>query len=104
VYPIHVHCSLIDGVIWQYAFLQNSIHAEVFIPAKYIARYYALCDFFGVENHNFGDGIVGNGANNRKTRSLKLTVLHGLNVPEVEWNGIAGQAVAAMITLFERVS
>ena len=103
-YPIRVHCSLIDGVIWQYAFQQNSIHAEVFIPAPHVARYDALRQFLGVNGHDFGDGILGNGANNGITRSLKLTVPHCLNAPQAEWDEIADEAVAAMTSLFGRVS
>ncbi len=101
--PIRVHCSLIDGVIWQYAFQQNSIHAEVFIPVPYVARYDALRKFLGTTGHDFGDGIVGNGAKNGRTRSIKLTVPRGLNAPTSEWNEIAQQAVAAMTALFDRV-
>jgi hypothetical protein len=99
-----VHCSLIDGVFWQYAFQQNSIHAEVFIPAPYIARYDALRNFLGVAGHDFGDGILGNGVNNGETRSIKLTIPRGLNAPQNQWDEIAQQAVAAMVTLFDRVS
>ena len=102
--PIRVHCSLIDDVIWQYAFNQNSIHAEVFIPAQHIARYDALRDFLGVANHDFGDGIMGNGGENGQTRSIKLTIHPGLHAPKNEWDKIAQQAVAAMVTLFNRVS
>ena len=102
--PVRVHCSLIDGVFWQYAFQQNSIHTEVFIPGQHIDRYDALCEFLGVVEHDFGDGIMGNGANNGITRSIKLTIPHGLNAPQNEWDEIAQQAVAAMITLFTRVS
>jgi len=102
--PLRVHCSLIDGVVWQYAFQQTSIHAEVFIPARHVARYDALREFLGVAGHDFDDGIVGNGAKNGRTRSIKLTVPRGLNASPGEWNEIARQAVAAMTTLFDRVS
>ena len=102
--PIRVHCSLIDGVIWQYAFQKNSIHAEVFIPRHHIARYDALRAFLGVDEDDFGDGILGNGAKNGKTRSIKLTIPRGLNAPPNEWDEIAQLAVAAMTTLFDRVS
>lgn len=101
--PIRVHCSLIDGVIWQYAFQQNSIHAEVFIPARHIARYDALGRFLGAKGHDFGDDIMGNGGANGKTRSIKLTVRRGLNAPQNEWDGIGRQAVSAMNVLFDRV-
>jgi hypothetical protein len=101
--PIRVHCSLIDGVIWQYAFQQNSIHAEVFIPAKHIASYDALREFLAVIGHDFGDGIVGNGAKNGDTRSIKLTIECGMKAPQNEWDQIADEAVAAMKTLFGRV-
>ena len=102
--PVRVLCRLINGVFWQYAFQQNSIHAEVFIPAPYIACYDALRIFLGVEGHDFGDGILGNGARNGRTRSIKLTIPRGLNAPENQWDEIAQQAVAAMVTLFNRVS
>ena len=102
--PLRVHCSLIDGVIWQYAFQQSSIHAEVFIPAKHIASYDALREFLAAIGHDFGDGIMGNGAKNGDTRSIKLTIPRGLNAPQDQWDEIAQQAVAAMSTLFGRVS
>jgi hypothetical protein len=101
--PLRVHCSLIDGVIWQYAFPQNSIHAEVFIPANHIASYDALRESLAVIGHDFGDGIQGNGAKKRKTRSIKLTIPRGLSAPQDQWDEIAQQAVAAMTTLFGRV-
>ena len=102
--PFRVHCSLIDDVTWQYAFQKNSIHAEVFIPRHHIARYDALRAFLGVDEDDFGDGILGNGAKNGKTRSIKLTIPRGLNAPPNEWDEIAQLAVAAMTTLFDRVS
>jgi hypothetical protein len=102
--PLRVHCSLIDGVFWQYAFHKSRLHAEVFIPKQSIARYDALRVFLGVANHDFGNGIRGNGANNGKTRSIKLTIPRALNAPQNEWDEIAHQAVAAMATLFNRVS
>lgn len=101
--PIRVHCSLSDGVIWQYAFQKNCIHAEVFIPTQHAARYDALRCFLGVSDHDFGDCIVGNGAKNGRTRSLKLTLERGLSAPEREWNDIAKQAVSAMDVIFNRV-
>ena len=101
--PIRVHCCLIDGVIWQYAFQKESIHAEVFIPAQHIARYDALRVFLGVANDDFGDGIVGNGTRNGKTRSLKLTVPRGLNAPKNQWDEVALKTVSVMTTLFNRV-
>ena len=101
--PIRVHCSLIDGVVWQYALQQTSIHAEVFIPARHVARYDALRHFLGVNGHDFGDGIVGNGAKNGRTRSIKLTWPRGLNAPQNQWDEIARQAVSVMTTLFNRV-
>jgi hypothetical protein len=102
--PIRLHCSLIDGVFWQYAFQQKSIHAELFIPTQHIARYDALCTFLGVADHNFGDGINGNGFKGGITRSIKLTINRGLNAPKNEWDEIAQNAVGAMVTLFDRVS
>lgn len=102
--PLRVHCSLIDGVVWKYAFQQTSIHAEVFIPAQHIDLYDALRAFLEVADHDFGNGILGNGAKNGRTRSIKLTVPRGLNAPPSEWDEIAQQAVAAMTTLFNRVS
>jgi hypothetical protein len=101
--PIRVHCCLIDGVIWQYAFQKESIHAEVFIPAQHIARYDALRVFLGDANDDFGDSIVGNGAKNGKTRSIKLTVRRGLNAPQNQWDEVARQAVSAMCVIFSRV-
>lgn len=101
--PVRVHCRLIDGVHWQYAFQQKSIHAEVFIPAKFIARYDALRSFHNIPDHDFGDGIMGNGAKNGVTRSLKLTVARGLNTPQNEWDKIAKQTVFAMGLLFNLV-
>lgn len=103
-HPLRVHCSLIDGVFWQYAFHKSRLHAEVFIPKQSIARYDALRAFLGVANHDFGDGIHGNGAKNGLTRSIKLTISRGLDAPQNEWDEIAQQAVAAMATLFNRVS
>ena len=102
--PVRVHCSRIDGIDWQYSFQQNNIHAEVFIPPQHIARYDALRAFLGVEGHDFGDGIMGNGADNGITRSIKLTIPCGLNAPRNKWDEIAGQAIVAMATLFDRVS
>ncbi len=101
--PVRVHCRQIDGVDWQYAFHQTKLHAEVFIPAKHVARYNALRKYLGVTDHNFGDGIRGNGAKNGKTRSIKLTVPQGLNAPQNDWHAIADQAVDAMAILFDRV-
>ena len=90
-------------MIWQYAFQKESIHAEVFIPAQHIARYDALRVFLGVANDDFGDGIVGNGTRNGKTRSLKLTVPRGLNAPKNQWDEVALKTVSVMTTLFNRV-
>jgi hypothetical protein len=101
--PVRVHCRLIDGVLWQYAFQQNNIHAEVFIPAEHVARYDMLRRFLGVNNHDFGDHIVGNGAANGKTRSVKLTLNRGLNAPQNEWDEIAKESVSNMKVLFNRV-
>ena len=103
-HPLRVHCRLIDGVFWQYAFHKSRLHAEVFMPRRHIARYDALRIFLGVAGHDFGDGILGNGANNGETRSIKFTIPRGLNAPQNEWDEIAQQAVAAMVTLFDRVS
>jgi N-glycosylase/DNA lyase len=47
---------------------------------------------------------MGNGAKNGDTRSIKLTIPRGLNAPQDQWDEIAQQAVAAMSTLFGRVS
>lgn len=102
VIPIRIHCSTIDGVIWQYAIHKAKIHAEVFIPFKHIARYNRLRDFLGVMGHDFGDGITGNGARNGRTRSLKLTIPHGLNSSQNEWVEISRRAVSAMNILFNR--
>lgn len=101
--PVRVHCRRIDGVDWQYAFHQTRIHAEVFIPARHVARYDALRHFLGVDGHDFGDGIRGNGERNGITRSLKLTIPRGLNAPQNEWDEIANEAVSAMTSLFDRV-
>lgn len=102
--PVRVHCSVVDGVIWQYAFHQSTIHAEVFIPARHVTRYEALRQFLGVDNHDFGDGIIGNGAANGKTRSLRLTVPCGLHAPQNKWDEIAELTISAMNVLFKRVS
>lgn len=102
-HPVRMHCSIVDGVIWQYSIQRKSIHAEVFVPARHITRYDALRLFMGVEEHDFGDGIYGNGAKNGKTRSLKVSVGRGLDSPQTEWDEIAKQAVSAMSTLFDRV-
>jgi len=102
--PIRVHCRGIDGLAYQYEFHNSLIHAEVFIPAPYIARYDALRNFLGVAGHDFGDGILGNWVNNGETRSIKFIIPRGLNAPENQWDEIAQQAVAAMVTLFDRVS
>jgi hypothetical protein len=101
--PVRVHCRSIDGIIWQYAFNNAMIHAEVFIPAQHVGRYDVLRHALGVDGHDFGDGILGNGENNGITRSLKLTIPRGLNAPQNEWDEIANEAVSAMITLFERI-
>ncbi len=101
--PVRVHCSLIDGVHWQYAFQQTSVHAQVFIPAQHVARYDALRAFLGAADHEFGDGIKGTGEKDGKTRSLKLTVPGGLKAPQSEWDGIAKQAVSVMGTLYNRI-
>ena len=79
------------------------IHAEVFFPAKNIRRYDDLRRVLGVENHDFGQGILGNGAKNGDTRSIKLTIPHGLNAQQNQWDKIANKAVAAMVTIFARV-
>ena len=79
------------------------IHAEAFFPAQNIARYDDLRRVLRVANHDFGQGILGNGAKNGKTRSIKLTITHGLNAPSASWNTIAQDAVTAMVTLFARV-
>jgi len=101
--PVRVHCERLNGVDWQYAFQENSIHAEVFFPADNIALYDDLRRVLGVANHDFGQSIQGNGANNGRTRSIRLTIPHGLNAPRDQWTTIANQAVAAMVTLFARV-
>ena len=80
------------------------IHAEAFFPAQNIARYDDLRRDLEVANHDFGEVILGNGAKNGKTRSIKLTIPHGLNTPQNQWAGIANQAVTAMVTLFARIS
>ena len=102
--PVRVHCERLNGVDWQYAFQENSIHAEVFFPADNIALYDDLRRVLGVANHDFGQGILGNGDNNGITRSIRLTITQGLNAPQNQWDEIARQAVTAMVTLFARVS
>jgi hypothetical protein len=102
--PIRVRCSRNSGMDWQYAFGQNQIHAELYIPNKLIARYDDLCRSLHIADHDFGDGIMGNGAKNAQTRSIKITIHQGLNAPQNEWANIARQAVAAMVTLFGRVA
>ena len=102
--PVRVHCERLNGVDWQYAFHQTMIHAEAFFPAQNIARYDDLRRDLEVANHDFGEVILGNGAKNGDTRSIKLTIPHGLNTPQNQWAGIANQAVTAMVTLFARIS
>ncbi len=102
--PIRVHCRLIDGVSWQYAFQDKCVHAQVFIPSGYIARYDALRSYLNVTDHDFGDGIKGTGHKEGKTRSLKKTVERGFNAPAHEWDQIAKEAVEAMSLLYNRIS
>ena len=101
--PVRVHCSIRDGVSWQYAVQKDGIHAQVFIPKQQRSRYDSLRTFLGVSDHDFGDGIVGTGFKNGKTCSLKLTVHRGTNAPESEWGSLAKESVSAMNRLFTRV-
>ena len=101
--PVRLHCKRLDKLDYQYAFCHTRVHAEVFIPRQCVTRYDDLMVFLKVADHDFGDGIKGNGAKNGKTRSIKLTISSGLYSPETEWDEIADKAVAAMTALFGRV-
>ena len=52
--------------------------------------------------HDFGQGIVGNGPKQGRTRAIVLAFDHGggWGSPETEWPAIAESAIEAMATLF----
>jgi hypothetical protein len=103
--PCRLHCDTVGGVQWLYAIQETRGHAQVFCPTERVHTYDRLRRDLGVVEHDFGDGIVGNGDKGGDTRSIKLTSHFELtDQPKpAEIEAVARQAVADMETLYRRV-
>jgi Ca-activated chloride channel family protein len=100
--PVRTYCCCIGGLIWQYAIQQNSVSAQVFMPEGKCEKYEMLRKRHGLEGHDFGDGITGNGAKEGKTRTLSIKMdLPDRNfTPNQQWSQFADECVQSMQRLY----
>jgi hypothetical protein len=103
--PCRLHCDTVGGVQWLYAIQETRVHAQVFCPTERVHAYDRLRRDLGVVEHDFGDGMVGNGDKGGDTRSIKLT--YHFELPDqpqpADIEAVARQAVTNMETLYRRV-
>ena len=99
---MRTYCCCIGGLIWQYAIQQNSVSAQVFMPEGKGEKYEMLRKRLGLEGHDFGDGITGNGAKEGKTRKLSIKMdLPDTNFdPNEQWSQFADDCVRSMQRLY----
>ena len=84
-------------------FFGNKVHAEIFFPRNSIIIYDRLIESLNVLNYNFNHNIYGNGDKSGITRSIKYTILEGLNSNLNEHNRIAKEIVVGMKSLYENI-
>jgi hypothetical protein len=102
--PYRIVCSSVGGISWQYNIQKSCVRVDVFFPKQYVPRYDAIRKAAGIQGHDFGDGIVGNGADQGKTRSIATMVDRGANAHDSELKSIAEASVEAMNRLYERIA
>lgn len=101
--PFVIHCAHNHGIFWQYSLRGNKVHAEIFFPSKSITIYDKLIESLNIANHKFNTEIYGNGDRLGITRSIKFTILEGLNSNLNEHNRIAEEIVVGMKSLYENI-
>lgn len=108
-----VNCGRYRSMNWQYNVNAGSVNALVAFEKPFLHLYddFRRQSGLAADEHDFGDGLIGNGDKPprknktvKATRTITIALGRGASSPEIEWPGIASEAVEAMNRLHERIT
>jgi hypothetical protein len=104
--PHRLVCLDRDGIAWQYNINDSSIRIDCWLHEDAAGKYQDVQQGLSVppNAHDFGNGILGNGGKEGKTRSISKSTRQGASADHTTFPRIAQEAVSNMSQIFTLVS
>ena len=104
--PHRLACLDRDGIAFQYNINESSIRIDCWLHEDAAGKYQDVQQGLSVPTnaHDFGNGILGNGGKEGKTRSISKSTRQGASADHTTFPRIAQEAVSNMSQIFTLVS
>jgi len=104
--PHRLVCQDRDGIAWQYHINDKSVRIDCWLHGKGVLNYDIIRKRLSMatDQHDFGNQIFGNGANEGQTRSISKNTTLGMNESANALGSIAKEAVEIMSQIFTLIS
>lgn len=104
--PHRLVCQDRDGIAWQYHINDKSVRIDCWLHGKGVPNYDIIRKRLSMatDQHDFGNQIFGNGANEGQTRSISKNTTPGMNESANALGSIAKEAVEIMSQIFTLIS